>query len=498
MDSQADIRRRLDLHLRAGDSLLYLVTSEEQRAAEVLSEVAAGLQPERRVYLWDTVSGYLGRDDSKGLPLPALEYLGRVPADEPALFILRDFHPYLRDHQVARAVRNLAGLLRERRHTVVFLSPTVDVPPTLAETVTILDFPLPTFDDIRAFLDQRLGQVETQLEPGTYEALIKACLGMTLSRIERVVRMSLAAAGTLDESAVDRVLDEKRQVLRRSGVLEYIQAADDLDDIGGLHQLKAWLERRALAFSERARRYGLPNPKGLLLVGIQGTGKSLSAKATAQLLRVPLLRLDVGRLMGSLVGESEGRAREMIAVAEAMAPAVLWIDEIDKGFRGVGSSFVGDSGTSARVFGTVITWMQEKTAPVFVVATANNIEVLPPELLRKGRFDELFFIDLPTVAERREILSVHLAKRREHRLREFDLDALAAASEGYSGAEIEQAIVDAMYLGYEAEREFGTADILTCLADSVPLSMTKQQEITALRRWAAEGKARLATLPDEA
>lgn len=493
MASDGSFRQALDLHIRARYPLLYLPTAEEQRAEEEIRAVAERLQPSWRVYLWDVVGGYQGIETAKGLPLPALEFIANAPADEPAVFVLRDFHVYLREPQVARSLRNLARLLRSRRQSIVLLSPLLEVPATLADEVTILDFPLPRYDDIDRELAALLNGVESRLESGSHEALIRACQGMTMARIEQVVRMGLAANGAVDEGLIDRVLEEKRQTIRRSGVLEFIHSDENLDDIGGLHGLKAWLERRALAFSERARRYGLPNPKGLLLVGIQGTGKSLSAKATAQLLRVPLLRLDVGRLMGSLVGESESRAREMIAVAEAMAPTVLWIDEIDKGFRGVGSSFVGDSGTSARVFGTLITWMQEKTSAVFVVATANNIDVLPPELLRKGRFDEIFFVDLPDLAERREILEVHVTRRRAHRLREFDLAALAAAAEGYSGAELEQAVIDAMYVGFEARREFGTDDILGCLRASVPLSRTKAADVDALRRWAAEGKARYAS-----
>ena len=490
MSADPRARQALDLHIRARYPILCLPTAEEERAEAEIRAVAEGLKPAWRVYLWDAVRGYEGVEGARTLPLPALDYIGAAPADQPALFVLRDFGVYLRDPQVARQLRNLARLLRGRRQTIILLSPSVELPPTLTEDVTVLDFPLPDAAAITAHLGQLLGGLQTRLESGSQEALVKACAGMSLTRIEQVVRQGLAATGTLDESLIDRVLEEKKQVIRRTEVLEFIHAAEEMDDIGGLRGLKAWLERRAMAFTERARRYGLPHPKGLLLVGIQGTGKSLSAKATAQLLRVPLLRLDVGRLMGSLVGESEGRAREMIAVAEAMAPAVLWIDEIDKGFRGVSSSFTGDSGTSARVFGTLITWMQEKTSPVFVVATANNIDVLPPELLRKGRFDEIFFVDLPTEAERREIFEVHLRKRREHRLREFDLAALAAAGEGYSGAELEQGVIDAMYTGFDERREFTTQDILDSLAATVPLSRTKQADIEALKRWAAAGKAR--------
>lgn len=483
----------LDLHLRASYPILYLPTTEEERAEEAIAAVAAELRPKRRVRVWDVVDGFRGEDVARGLPIPALEQIHAAPADEPTIFVLRDFHVYLRDHTVARHLRNAARRLAGRRQTVILLSPTVELPASLADEVTILEFHLPDHEAVRDYLDTLLAGLNGHWEAGTYEALVKACCGMTLARIGQTVRLGLAAHGTLDERVIDRVIEAKRQAIRRTEVLEFIDADEDMDDIGGLGGLKRWLERRSLAFTERARQYGLPNPKGLLLVGIQGTGKSLCAKATAQLLRVPLLRLDTGRLMGSLVGESEGRAREMIRVAEAMAPTVLWIDEIDKGFRGLGASFVGDSGTSARVFGTLITWLQEKRSSVFVVATANNIDVLPPELLRKGRFDEIFFVDLPTVAERREIFDVHLRKRREHRLREFDLASLAAASDGYSGAEIEQAVIDAMYLGFDEKREFTTADVARCLGESVPLSRTKQADIDALKRWAADGRARPAT-----
>lgn len=483
------VRGELDLLLRARYPLLYLPTAEEQRAEDAIRAVAEQLSPAWRVYLWDCVRGYDGVDGARGLPLPALDYIVAAPADQPAVFVLRDFHVYLRDAQVARALRNLARLLRGRRQTVILLSPVLEIPPTLTDELTVVDFPLPNAPAIAAQLDELLGDLAQRLESGTREALALACAGMSAARIEQVVRKGLAS-NALDERLIDLVLEDKRQAISRTQVLEFVTGGEELGDIGGLALLKDWLERRALAFSARARRYGLPNPKGLLLVGIQGTGKSLCAKATAQLLRVPLLRLDVGRLMGSLVGESEARAREMIAVAEALAPCVLWIDELDKAFRGVSSGFVGDSGTSARVFGTLLTWLQEKSAPVFVVATANNVEVLPPELLRKGRFDEIFFIALPTTAERRAILEVHLRKRRELRLREFDLDALADASEGYSGAELEQAVIDAMYAGFEAQREFTTQDVLDSLAASVPLSRTKQHDLEALARWAAAGKAR--------
>ncbi|HLV43460.1 MAG TPA: AAA family ATPase, partial [Aggregatilineales bacterium] len=299
--------------------------------------------------------------------------------------------------------------------------------------------------------------------------------------------------GRLDERAVPLMLEEKKQRIRRTEVLEFWPSAETVDDIGGLDILKQWLEQRAAAFTAEARDYGLPYPKGILLVGIQGTGKSLSAKATASLWQLPLLRLDVGRLMGGLVGESEAKTREMIRIAEAMAPCVLFIDELDKGFAGLGSGFVGDSGTSARVFGTILTWMEEKETPVFIAATANSIEALPSEVLRKGRFDEVFFIDLPSERERREIFEVHLSRVRPNRLREFDLTALAFQSEGFNGAEIEQAIYEAMHAAFNQRREFTTEDILRAMAAIVPLSKTSQERIERLQEWAQSGRCRPAS-----
>jgi SpoVK/Ycf46/Vps4 family AAA+-type ATPase len=253
------------------------------------------------------------------------------------------------------------------------------------------------------------------------------------------------------------------------------------------------LEQRASVLTDEARAYGLPNPKGILLVGIQGTGKSLSAKATASQWQLPLLRLDIGRLMGGLVGESEAKTREMIRLAEAMAPCVLFLDELDKGFAGLGSSFVGDSGTSARVFATLLTWMEEKTSPVFIAATANSVDALPPEVLRKGRFDEIFFIDLPSERERKEIFQVHLRRVRGDLTRSFDLEALAYQSEGFSGAEIEQAIYGAMHASFDQRREFTTEDIVHALSETVPISRTQSEKIQRIQEWAASGRVRPAS-----
>jgi SpoVK/Ycf46/Vps4 family AAA+-type ATPase len=297
----------------------------------------------------------------------------------------------------------------------------------------------------------------------------------------------------IDESAIDLVLEEKRQRIRQTEVLEFFAPTETFANIGGLENLKQWLLQRQQAFSDQARQFGLPHPKGLLLVGIQGTGKSLCAKAIAHIWRFPLLRLDVGRLFGSLVGQSESRTRQTVQLAEALAPCVLWLDEIDKAFAGSSVSVSGDSGTSQRVLGTMLTWMQEKTSPVFVVATANNIEHLPPELLRKGRFDEIFFINLPNFQERRAIFQVHLQKYRPLTFRKFDIDLLAEKTADFSGAEIEQAIIEGMYIAFHQGRDLENDDILKAIANTFPLASTAREQIQYMQAWASQGRARSAS-----
>jgi SpoVK/Ycf46/Vps4 family AAA+-type ATPase len=282
---------------------------------------------------------------------------------------------------------------------------------------------------------------------------------------------------------------EKRQILRKTGVLEYFDQGEAIGDVGGLDALKAWLAKRVNAFGARARDFGLPEPRGLLLVGVQGCGKSLVAKAVASQWKLPLLRMDVGKLMGSLVGASEANIRQALQMAESLSPVILWVDEIEKGFAGAGGA--GDGGTAARVLGTFLTWLQEKEAPVFVIATANDLSRLPPEMLRKGRFDETFFVDLPQAAERRAILEIHL-KKRKRLVADFDLAALAAACDGFSGAEIEQGLIDALYDAFDRGRPLTTDDVLKAFGSTVPHSRTMSDSIAQLRDWARD-KARAAS-----
>ncbi len=478
-----------ELLLRACYPLLYIPTTEEERLEGMIRSAAGN----RAVYLWDFVEGYQDNPNNAGVgrrnPLQALEFVEKLPEQAAGVFILRDFQRFLEDISIARKLRNLARSLKSQPKTIVILAPTVAIPAELMEVLTIVDFPLPTAEELRGEM-ARLLAVQT-VSDGVLDALVRAAQGLSLERVRRVLTRAIAAHGQVDPEDVELILAEKRQSIRQTQILDFYPATEQISDIGGLDNLKDWLLRRGGAFSDRARAYGLPHPRGLLLVGIQGTGKSLTAKVIAHHWHLPLLRLDVGRLFGGLVGESESRTRQMITLAEALAPCILWIDEIDKAFAGADGK--GDSGTASRVFGTFITWLAEKTSPVFVVATANNIQSLPPEMLRKGRFDEIFFVGLPSQAERKEIFTVHLSRLRPHTVKDYDCDRLAYETPDFSGAEIEQTLIEAMHLGFSQNRDFTTDDILTAASQIIPLARTAKEQIQFLQDWAAAGKARLAS-----
>jgi hypothetical protein len=483
-----------ELLLRARYPLIYIPTCEEERVEGTIANIGKN-QGNRGIYIWDFVDGYQGNPNDLGFgkrnPLQALEFVEKLPTSAAAIFILRDFHRFLEDVAVARKLKNLARLLKSQPKNIVILSPRLAVPEELSEVVTVLEFHLPTAADIKTEVERLLAATGQSLEGRVLDQIVRSCQGLSLERIRRVLARAIATHGELRPEDVDLVLEEKRQTIRQTQILEFYPATENISDVGGLDNLKEWLLRRGGAFSERARQYGLPHPRGLLLVGIQGTGKSLMAKAIAHHWHLPLLRLDVGRLFGGLVGESESRTRQMIQLAEALSPCVLWIDEIDKAFSGLDGK--GDAGTSNRVFGTFITWLAEKTSPVFVVATANNIQTLPAEMLRKGRFDEIFFVGLPTQEERRAIFAVHLTRLRPHNLNNYDLDRLAYETPDFSGAEIEQALTEAMHIGFSQNRDFNTDDVLEAASQIVPLARTAQEQIEFLQDWAAAGKARLAS-----
>jgi ATP-dependent 26S proteasome regulatory subunit len=497
--------KRLDLMIRARYSLLYIVGAEEEPIEAVIAQVALQVTPARRVLRWDLVRGWEDNGSGKGSVMAALDRIGKTAVEEYTIFLLRDLHPVLKypytdkNAPVVRELRNLTRELKRSKKTIILTSHALELPEELKEEVTVIDFPLPNVQEIDSLISHVVEKPQQlQVSGLAREQLVKACQGLSRARIGRVLAKALAAKQQINESDIDGVLEEKQQAIRQTGILEFFNSRESLKSVGGLENLKQWVKMRQDAFTDEARRYGIPNPKGVLLVGIQGTGKSLSAKTIASEWRLPLLRLDTGRLFGGIVGESESRVRQMIQLAEAIAPCVLWIDEIDKAFGNIISGGDGDSGTSRRVFGSLITWMQEKTSPVFIVATANNVRILPAELLRKGRFDEIFFLNLPSESERQDIFKVHLQRLRPTRLREFDLGVLAKCAENFSGAEIEQVVIDGLYRAFGTfvngqRRDLMTEDILRSIEDTVPLAAIARSQIEDLKRWAAEAGARTAS-----
>ncbi len=481
-------RDELELLVRSRYPILYLLSWEEGRSERLLRELGSSLH--KKVYVWTATQGFEGgiaSDDRS--PAAALAQVASSP--ERAIFVLKDFHAHLDRPEVVRAMRDAVGSLKQSFKTLVILSPVLSIPRELEKDVTVIDVPLPDAAEVGAILDGIIRsvrndpRVSVDAGPELRERIVKAALGLTANEAENVFAKAVVHGRRLDESDLPLILAEKKQILRKMGMLEYYDNEEGIDEVGGLDELKRWLRTRSSAFSERARAFGLPEPKGLLLLGVQGCGKSLTAKAIASQWKLPLLRLDVGSLFGSFIGSSEENLRKAIRIAESLSPCVLWLDEIEKGFSGVGGGGHSDGGTSARVFGGFLTWLQEKRKPVFVVATSNKIEDLPPELLRKGRFDEIFFVDLPDGPERETIFAIHLRKKRRDPAA-FDLRRLAGLAEGFSGAEIEAALVEAMYEAFAASREVTSGDVEAALRGTVPLSRTSSESISRLRSWAAD------------
>jgi SpoVK/Ycf46/Vps4 family AAA+-type ATPase len=386
-------------------------------------------------------------------------------------------------------LRDLVENLKTTYETIIFISPVLNVPVELEKDIAVIDYPLPDREEINNLLENiiktvsKKPNIKVDITPEIKEKLVDAALGLTLNEAENAFARAIVYDNVLDGKDIQIVLEEKKQVIKKSGILDYFHTEETIENVGGLDNLKEWLRKRALSFTQRAKEFGLPEPKGILLVGVQGCGKSLVAKCISNLWGLPLLRFDVGKVFSGIVGSSEENIRKTIKIAESIAPVILWIDEIEKSLSGIESSSFSDAGTSARVFGTFITWLQEKTKPVFVVATANNIKTLPPELLRKGRFDEIFFVDLPNLEERKEIFAIHLKKRKRNP-ENFDLEILARESENFSGAEIEQVIISSLFDAFVENRDITTDDIIKNIKKTVPLAITMKESIEELREWA--------------
>ncbi len=496
----------LEVLIRARYPLIYVISWEEQRVLAQVSKIASKLN--KNVFEWSITTGLVPagtsiqsqkhKDSATQDPLIALDNV--IEHVDPALYVFKDFHPFLKGQNmsVIRRLREVATLLKNTFKTIVIVSPMFQITAELEKDITVVDFDLPKVNDFAALLGKIIEEVKenpklsVNINARMREQIVHALLGLTLAEGENVLAKTLVQHRGFGEKSLEVINSEKKQIIRKSGLLQYYDAEEKLESVGGLDALKGWLIKRSVVFSDQARSFGLPAPKGVLLLGVQGCGKSLMAKTISNIWQLPLLRFDVGQVFGSLVGSSEENIRRAIKVAESVSPVVFWVDEIDKAFRGSrGSGASTDGGTSARVFGTFLTWLSEKKEPVFVVATANDVSLLPPELLRKGRFDEIFFVDLPSFVERKEIFRVHLAKRKMNP-DEFDLAALAQTAAGYSGAEIEEAIISAMFDAFYEKGKLTTERVLESLKQTVPLSKTMSEDIDELRKW-AEGRARAAT-----
>ena len=496
--------------IRARYPILYILSSEEARVQTLLLGVAQKRQ--KKVFEWSYTTGIVPagtsiqsqkhRNAPSKDPLVALDQV--IDQVEPAIFIFKDFHPFLTKNNfaVVRKLKEIALHLKNSFKTIVLIAPVLEIPTELEKEVTVLNHPLPTREELAALLDRiiedvrQFKQVKIELDDAGRARLLQAALGLTLGEAENVFAKIIVKDERLSSDDVNEVFAEKQQIIRKNGLLEYYATQETFANVGGLSVLKDWLQKRAMALTDQAREFGLPSPKGVLLLGVQGCGKSLCAKAVSSLWQLPLLRFDMGRMFGSLVGSSEENVRKAVSVAESVAPAILWVDEIDKAFAGSQGSGATDGGTTARVFGTFLTWLSEKTAPVFVVTTANDISQLPPELLRKGRLDEIFYVDLPSEEERAEIFRIHIAKRGRDP-EKFDIPALVERSKDFSGAEIEEAVISGLYDAFYTQTELTTAHVLEALKQTVPLSKTMDEQINRLRSW-AEGRARNASVPRDA
>lgn len=486
MAENYDSGDEIEVLVRARYPLIYVVSFEELRVEQRLRDITASRK--KQLYNWTITNGLEMPDGSLITdfkdPIKVLEYI--LQSDDNAIFVLRDYHHYLNDPIVVRKLRDVAHALKVSKKNIVFLSPVLKIPTELEKEIAVIDYSLPGKKEIAEIIKKitsNLGQdanLEILASPEKFDKLVEAALGLTAEEAENVFAKSLVQKGQFDISIV---LSEKEQIIRKSGVLEYYHVNENMMEVGGLEELKSWLTKRGKAFTPKAREFGLPEPRGILLLGIPGCGKSLTAKAIAGMWQLPLLKLDVGKVFSSYVGSSEENVRRAIQTAESIAPSILWLDEIEKGFSGLGSSGMTDGGTTARVFGTFLTWLQEKTTPVFVVATSNNVSQLPPELLRKGRFDEIFYVDLPSKDERQEILKIHIEKR-NRKTENYNLEKIAEQSNGFSGSELEEVIVSGLYDAFNQDIELTQEHLEHAIQTMIPLSQTMEEQIRSIRDWA--------------
>jgi SpoVK/Ycf46/Vps4 family AAA+-type ATPase len=488
-------RDRLQQLIAARHSCLTIATSDEEYVLMQLREIA--IESGREIWQWTVTDGL--RDallageriiPETDHPAAALYHLTRNTTGS-QFCVMLDLPGHLKDERTLRMLREAVEYFQRIGGTLVLLHVSGEIPPAIFAVATTFDVSFPDKDELASILKETTRKIASErkiqvnLTRQGLNAIVRNMQGLTRRQAQRVLTDAICEDCKLDEQDVNAVLAGKRRALSGAGMLQYVESPVDLADIGGLNRLKQWvLQRKPAMENDEAIAFGLTPPKGVLMLGVQGAGKSLAAKAVATAGQLPLLRMDVGSLYDSYIGQSERKLREALQQAEMMAPVVLWIDEIEKAFASAGS-VSNDGGLSRRMFGSLLTWMQERTAAVFLIATANDIEALPPELLRKGRFDEIFFVDLPQLEARHQIFQIHLRKRKRDPAK-FDLTALAEASDGFSGAEIEQAISSSLYDAFAAKSELKTEYILASLKSSPPLSVTMAERVSALRLWAVD------------
>ena len=484
-------RKNFELLIKSRTPLIWITTKEEERLYKVLKNSCKNLSI-KRFATWDCVNGLKGVLNENGKfsnnPLGVLNWIKEQSIELSTVLLVKDFHKFYDDPSISRTIKELSYLLKSTTNNLILSSHVSPKSEELDDLMTIIDLPLPDQSELLDLISNIAINTDSNLNENDLSELAAVASGLSETRVKQVAAKALTQRGKISKDDINDILEEKRQVIARSEILEFFESNSNQNDVGGLKALKVWLKQRHQAFSKEAREYGLPIPKGVLLVGPQGTGKSLIAKSISKTWAMPLLRLDVGRLFSSLVGSSEARTRETILRAEAMSPCILWIDEIDKGFGGDARS---DGGTSQRVLASLLTWMAEKDSAVFVIATANAINNLPAELLRKGRFDEIFFLDLPNSEERLSILDLHLKKRRPSY--NFPLSTIIDRTIGYSGAELEQAVIEGMHLSFSERRELMEKDLIKAVSELVPLSRTAKEQIDLLKEWSSTGRARPAS-----
>jgi hypothetical protein len=481
----------LELLISSRYPFIAVTTEEEDRLQDMLRRLAVRL--EIPFYVWTSVEG-LSRPPLKGLASQPdrqpLQALAQVAAGrEDGIYLFKDLHKFLGDPAVVRRLHDLAPVLSRGRRALVLTASDLELPPEIRSLSAMFKLELPSLEELKALVQDKAREFATRgtfriaVRPADLDRLARSLLGLTLFEAERAITRVVVEDMALTPSDCDRIIELKKQVIERDGYLEFWPRTEGFAGVGGLQGLKTWLELRRRAFTDQAREFGLDPPKGLLLLGVQGCGKSLCAKAIAKEWDLPLIKLEPGRLYEKYIGESEKRLERALDLAAQIAPVVLWIDEFEKGFAAVSQS-ESDAGLSKRIFGRLLAWLQDRPAPVFVVGTCNDILSLPPELMRKGRFDEIFFVDLPGLDERSSIFAIHLRKRRRDPA-VFDLRRLATAAQGFSGAEIEQAIVSALYAAFASGVDLTTDHIVRELECTRPLSVVRAEEVASLRSWAS-------------